>query len=389
MENYNISFLGKNKELFSFIKECLDEFEFNFSEAGEWNDFKKITAIDVPSLIMLSSDTEHLVEDEEFNKFRMTSTGKIPVFSFSKNAAAYKETASFKEKLIANLKKSWAENVLPRKQVPFEPIKMAQTRDNKRKYPRVSAKTPVEIEDPASNIKLKGTLRNLSTGGISVKTEKQIGDGEFHLVSFSLEEGKTFNLRSVKIRDSDMGEHWHTAFRFDDISFEDSDAIDEYTENLIVLRKLRVFSEFQDEELLYILRTGKKLNITNKSVIFSEGSSGKDFYVVFDGKIKISKMTGKPGEEKEKFLAFIYPGEFFGEMAILKEIPRTGSAQAVADSILFRIGRDSLENLLTSRADIAVKFYRSFISALIERLRLVDQELIDSPFTKLQSITQF
>ncbi|MBA3066039.1 cyclic nucleotide-binding domain-containing protein, partial [bacterium] len=207
--------------------------------------------------------------------------------------------------------------------------------------------------------------------------------------SFSLEKRKTFNVSGIKIRGGKIGDHWNTAFRFDDISFEDSDEIDEYTGNLIILRGLSIFSEFQDEELLYVLRSGKKLNVSSDAVIFFEGTAGKSLYVIFDGKVKIYKTRRASNAGKEQFISFIYPGEFFGEMALLKEIPRCATALAVADSVLFRIDKDSLDDLLTRRADIAVKLYRTFISALIERLQIVDHDLADSPFTELHMLTKF
>ncbi|MFH1956995.1 MAG: cyclic nucleotide-binding domain-containing protein [bacterium] len=387
MKNYNIVFLGKNRELFSFIKECLKEFELNFREVAEWINLKKNITDNPPSLIILSSDTKHLFKDPDFNKFRKTETGKLPVFIFSKDIVSYKTTMFFKEKLAEALKKTWAESVLPRKQTDFGSVKIGKIKDDKRKHLRISVKTPVAISEAGT--KTEGTLRNLSAGGISVKTEKRIPDSESYRITFSLEEGKQFNLRGVKIRDADMGEHWHTAFRFAGITSAESDDIEEYTGNLLVLKNLSVFSEFNAEELIYVQRTGKKFKAPAGSVIFSEGAAGNNFYVVFEGKIKIFKTIGQEGAKKEKFLAFIHPGEFFGEMALLINIPRSGSAQAAADSVLFKIDRDSLDNLFNSRQDIAVKFYRAFISALIERLRMADQELIDSPFTRIVRKTQF
>ncbi len=387
MKNYNIVFLGKNRELFSFIKDCLKEFEFNFREVAEWINLKKNIPDNPPSLIILSSDTSHLFKEDDFNKSRKTETGKIPVFIFSKDIVSYKTTMFFKEKLIEALKKTWAESVLPRRQATFGPVKIGKSKDDKREHLRISVKTPVKIS--GAGAKTEGNLRNLSAGGVSVETEKRIPDCEFHRITFSLEEGKQFNLRGVKIRDSDMGEHWHTAFRFDDINFDESDAIDEYTGNLLILKNLGIFSEFSAEELIYVQRAGKKFKMPAGSVIFSEGAAGNNFYVVFEGKIKIFRTIGSEGAKKEKFLAFIHSGEFFGEMALLMNIPRSGSAQAETDSVLFKIDRDSLDNLFNSHPAIAVKFYRAFISALIERLRLADQELIDSPFTRIVRKTQF
>jgi len=117
---------------------------------------------------------------------------------------------------------------------------------------------------------------------------------------------------------------------------------------------------------------------------------GRNLYIVLNGKVKIYRTTGREKERKEKLLAIIHSGEFFGEMALLKKIPRTASVQAIKDATLFKIGKDNLEKiLLAQKKDITIKLYRAFISALIARLELADHELIDSPFTKTRSKARF
>jgi len=383
LKSYDIVFLGKDAELYSLIRNILKEFEFDFYRSENLDDFGKLIAQKCPRLILLSSDSSSLSEDENFNTLRTAADGKIPMFLFTKTAAEYRNDGSFGSTFIDNLKKVWQESALPKKppsRAKF--MEIGKTHNEKRKFTRISVKTPVLIcEDSANGFRTNGFLRNLSAGGISVNSKEKISDSGWHLLGFSLAQGKTFKLRGVKTRDSYIGDHWHTAFRFEKVNSADSDDIDEYACNLIFLRKLRVFSEFDAEDLIYIMRTGKKINIPSGSIIFSAGTPGRNFYVVFEGKIKIFRMTGALGAKKEKFLAFIHPGEFFGEMALLMDIERSGSAQAVENSTLFQINRESLDELLTSRSDIAVKLYRSFISALVERLNTTDQELIDSPFT--------
>jgi len=81
-------------------------------------------------------------------------------------------------------------------------------------------------------------------------------------------------------------------------------------------------------------------------------------------------------------------------MALLKEMKRTASAQTLTDSVLFKIDKSHLEQILLAHKDISIKLYRAFISAFIERLRVSNfisafierlrvsnQALIDSPFS--------
>lgn len=391
MENYNIVFLGKNRGLFSFVRECLNEFEFNFTEVSEWNNFKKTTNDNMPSLIILSSDTEYLFRKKEFDKFRETGTGKIPVFIFSKDVVTYKTTAFFKEKLIETLKKTWAESVLPRKQVSFEPIKMGKYTGEKRKYPRINIKIPVEIfDDLQKSNKTDGFMRDISAGGISINCSSPLPAGNQFWLRFSLGDGKEYFLKSIKIREEKRGNYWLTAFRFKEILQSDKDTLKNYAATLLFLKETRLFEEFSEDELYYIVGIGKKVTVKEGGNIFSEGMEGRNLYIVLNGKIRIYRTIGREDERKEKLLAIIHPCEFFGEMALLKKIPRTASAQAMKDATLFKISKENLEKiLLAQKKDITIKLYRAFISALIERLQMADHELIDSPFTKLRSKARF
>jgi len=58
------------------------------------------------------------------------------------------------------------------------------------------------------------------------------------------------------------------------------------------------------------------------TVLFKDGESGNQMYVIHSGKVKITKKVGSV----EKTLAILPAGEFFGEMAILNNEPRTASA---------------------------------------------------------------
>ena len=61
------------------------------------------------------------------------------------------------------------------------------------------------------------------------------------------------------------------------------------------------------------------------TVLFSEGQPGKEMFVLQSGKVAISKKV----RDVEKVLATLGPGEFFGEMALLKGTRRTADVTAI------------------------------------------------------------
>ncbi len=64
-------------------------------------------------------------------------------------------------------------------------------------------------------------------------------------------------------------------------------------------------------------------------VVFEEGSSGKEMYIVCSGKVKLYVGTGNG---KRRLLAVLGPGEHFGEMNLVDKSPRSATAIAAQDN---------------------------------------------------------
>src|SRR5579863_3085450 len=84
------------------------------------------------------------------------------------------------------------------------------------------------------------------------------------------------------------------------------------------------------EDQLY-QRFGK--SFPKSTVLFREGDEGAEMFVIRGGRIAISKTAGTV----EKVLVTLGPGEFFGEMSILNNKPRTATATVVEDAQLLVI----------------------------------------------------
>ena len=121
----------------------------------------------------------------------------------------------------------------------------------------------------------------------------------------------------------------------------------------------------EDIQTQLFSRFGKK--IPAGTVLFHEGDRGEEMYIIQSGKVKISKkMRGV-----EKTLATLEKGEFFGEMAILNDKPRSASAEVVEDSDVLMIDRKTFETLLRGNVEIAIRF----IKRLADRLREADEQM--------------
>jgi CRP-like cAMP-binding protein len=89
-------------------------------------------------------------------------------------------------------------------------------------------------------------------------------------------------------------------------------------------------------------------------VLFREGDMGGEMYVVQKGSVVIEKRLGG----SEQSVAEIGPGDFFGEMAVLNDRPRTATAVCKSDTTCIVIGKKTLEGMIVGSPEIALRLIR-------------------------------
>lgn len=96
--------------------------------------------------------------------------------------------------------------------------------------------------------------------------------------------------------------------------------------------------------------------------VFKQGESGSYMCLVQKGELEVIQELG--GYEKQ--VAVLHRGDFFGEMAILDDEPRTHSVRAISDATLIKIERNDFPGLLTKKPEIAVRMIRKLGNRLSE-----------------------
>jgi len=131
-----------------------------------------------------------------------------------------------------------------------------------------------------------------------------------------------------------------------------------------LLKTAPLFAQFSEKELEAVLRTAKERVFEAGSPIVREGAEGGvGFYLVLDGQVEVRK--GK------KSLAKLGGGEFFGEMALLDDAPRSADVIALTKTRCVMLTRWDLRGLISTYPDIALKI----LAGLARRLRETDQAL--------------
>lgn len=120
------------------------------------------------------------------------------------------------------------------------------------------------------------------------------------------------------------------------------------------LKQIPIFSNLNDSHVEKIREIVEEINISKGAMIFKQGDFGDAFYIVINGKVKISKRE----DSEEKTVAVLKDGDFFGEMALLEEAPRSASASALEDCKLYKITQKNFGYIMLLNPAISLKIMR-------------------------------
>jgi len=117
------------------------------------------------------------------------------------------------------------------------------------------------------------------------------------------------------------------------------------------------FTGLSRKELLELAKVTEDLEVEEGKTLTREGQSGSEFFVIVDGEVSVTK----DGSE----IRTLGPGEFFGEIALLADTPRTATVTAKTPLRFFVLTRQAFRSLLAHQPELEEKV----IKALDERLR--------------------
>ena len=139
------------------------------------------------------------------------------------------------------------------------------------------------------------------------------------------------------------------------------------------LKKIPLMSYFHELTLENIGKICIARAFQNNQIIFKEGDSGRSIYVVMSGKVHIMKTIGSSAEIK---LSTISEDMIFGEMALLANIKRSGSAIAQGDVQCIEMRATEFMQIISKESVTAFRFISELAKILCQRLDQLDQEFI-------------
>ena len=135
-----------------------------------------------------------------------------------------------------------------------------------------------------------------------------------------------------------------------------------------VLKRVPLFSDLSEGELARFAEVTREREYPKNSVILFEDDPGDALYIVSTGQVKVV-LIGEDG--REVILSVLGDGDFFGEMSLIDDEPRSAHVIAMKDSHLLVLRRDDFQTQLEHHPKIGLKLLR----VLVQRLRRADEKI--------------
>ncbi len=112
-------------------------------------------------------------------------------------------------------------------------------------------------------------------------------------------------------------------------------------EHLALLQRIPIFALLPPQALERLARSLQPVEVAAGTVLFSAGDVGDRFYIVESGELAVDLATGTKVEG---------PGRWVGEIALLRDVPRTATVRAKTDTVLLALDRDEFLGAVTGHA---------------------------------------
>jgi CRP-like cAMP-binding protein len=135
-----------------------------------------------------------------------------------------------------------------------------------------------------------------------------------------------------------------------------------------LLGRTALFGSLDEQDRRAIVARMRRVQFQSDQMIFSRGDTGRDIYLVLEGRIRLSVLSS---EGRELSFAHAGPGHVFGEIATLDGGERTAGATAISSVQAMSLPREVMLELIEHNPKVAM----ATIRFLCQRLRDTDQRL--------------
>jgi CRP-like cAMP-binding protein len=138
-----------------------------------------------------------------------------------------------------------------------------------------------------------------------------------------------------------------------------------------LLRRIKILANLKDAQLAHLADFMELENVAQHAVVFHQGDVGDAMYLVFAGELRARTMIAG----KETVLVTFTTGDFFGDMALFDNGPRSADIVANVDSSLLKISAVNFYRLIREAPALATPFLQATARTLSSRIRADNKKL--------------
>ncbi|NBS59056.1 MAG: Crp/Fnr family transcriptional regulator [Betaproteobacteria bacterium] len=129
-----------------------------------------------------------------------------------------------------------------------------------------------------------------------------------------------------------------------------------------------MFASFPDESLRLLATLVTRKSVTRGTTIMVAGDPTDSLYIVISGRLKVMLSDA---EGKEVILAILGSGEYFGEMGLIDDAPRSASVVSIESCELLCVAKREFKRCLAENFEMSMAVMRG----LVKRLRDADRKI--------------
>jgi|SRR6185295_10899401 len=142
-----------------------------------------------------------------------------------------------------------------------------------------------------------------------------------------------------------------------------------------IFSKVVLFQDLESDSLATLAPLLIAKKFTAGTVIFHEMDQSDALYIVEQGSVVVSKHVSG---DVDMVLTRFAPGDFFGEMGLFDNAPRSATANVETESLLWQLDRGVFHDIFSHHPEMAAKICYRLVTIFIERLRVTNEQTRDA-----------
>ncbi len=153
------------------------------------------------------------------------------------------------------------------------------------------------------------------------------------------------------------------------------------SDKILYLRTIQIFEDLTVGELAAVASVATEVTVPEGATFIKEGEPGDSMYLILEGEVSVIKQSPETGN-RELELARIKSGDYFGEMALFEDLPRSATIRTRVESRLLAIDKTDFSEIVREYPQIALSICKAFC----QRIRELHVKINTCDFNDLSSV---